>query len=56
MRFSQQHEDFRAMVRTVVERDIAPYVDDWEREGTFPAHELFPKLGEAGRLDYSGIA
>lgn len=50
MRFTDEHEQFRATVRGVVEREINPNVDDWERAGHFPAHELFPKLGAAGLL------
>jgi citronellyl-CoA dehydrogenase len=50
VRFSSEHDAFRKMVRDVVEREIAPHVDEWERAGTFPAHELFPKLGALGLL------
>ena len=50
MRFTEEHHAFRKMVRTVVEREIAPYVDEWEQAGTFPAHELVPKLAEIGLL------
>ncbi|PWW24098.1 citronellyl-CoA dehydrogenase [Geodermatophilus normandii] len=50
MRFTPEHHAFRKMVRDVVEREIAPHVDEWERAGTFPAHELFPTLGELGLL------
>ena len=50
MRFTAEHHAFRKMVRDVVEREIAPHVDEWERAGTFPAHELFPKLGDLGLL------
>ncbi len=48
MLFTREHDDFRAVVHEVVEKEINPYVDEWERAGTFPAHELFPKLGEVG--------
>jgi citronellyl-CoA dehydrogenase len=48
MQFTQEHEDFRRVVGEVVEKEINPFVDDWERAGTFPAHELFPKLGQVG--------
>ncbi len=48
MKFSDEHEQFRSTVRAVVEREINPYVDEWEQAGTFPAHELFPKLAEVG--------
>ncbi len=43
-----EHEQFRKVVRDVVENEINPYVDEWERAGTFPAHELFPKLAAVG--------
>jgi citronellyl-CoA dehydrogenase len=48
MTLTQEHEDFRRVVREVVEKEINPFVDEWERVGTFPAHELFPKLGHIG--------
>ena len=48
MQLTQEHEDFRRVVVDVVEKEINPYVDDWERAGTFPAHELFAKLGQVG--------
>jgi citronellyl-CoA dehydrogenase len=50
MRFTEEHDAFRKMVRTFVEREVQPHVDEWERAGIFPAHELFPKLGELGLL------
>ncbi len=50
MRFTDEHDDFRAMVRTLVDKEINPHIDDWEREGIFPAHELFPRLAEFGLL------
>jgi citronellyl-CoA dehydrogenase len=48
--FTEEHEAFRKTVRDVVEREIAPYVDEWENAGQFPAHEVFPKLGALGLL------
>jgi citronellyl-CoA dehydrogenase len=45
-----EHEQFRKVVRDLVENDINPHVDAWEAEGTFPAHELFPKLAAIGAL------
>jgi citronellyl-CoA dehydrogenase len=50
MHFTPEHELFRKTVRDFVEREIEPHVDRWEREGAFPAHELFPKLGALGLL------
>jgi citronellyl-CoA dehydrogenase len=50
MQFTAEHEQFRKVVRQVVEEEINPYVDEWEEAGTFPAHELFPKLAAIGAL------
>lgn len=50
MRFTEDHDLFRKMVRDVVDREINPHVDEWEAAGRFPAHELFPVLGAAGLL------
>ncbi|HWC37854.1 MAG TPA: acyl-CoA dehydrogenase family protein, partial [Acidimicrobiales bacterium] len=50
MNFTAEHQLFRKTVRDFVEREIEPHVDRWEREGAFPAHELFPKLGGLGLL------
>jgi citronellyl-CoA dehydrogenase len=41
---------FRATVREFVEKEINPHADQWERDGSFPAHELFPKAGALGLL------
>jgi citronellyl-CoA dehydrogenase len=45
-----EHEQFRKVVRDLVENEINPYVDEWEAAGTFPAHDLFPKLAAIGAL------
>jgi citronellyl-CoA dehydrogenase len=48
MQFTAEHEQFRKTVRDVVEHEINPHADEWERAGIFPARELFPKLGALG--------
>lgn len=48
--FDEDHIAFRKMVRRFVENEIQPFCDEWEAAGAFPAHELFPKLGELGLL------
>lgn len=50
MHLSEEHQAFRASVRSFVEREIEPCVDEWERAGGFPGHDLFAKLGRAGFL------
>ena len=44
---SQDHEDFRAMVRDFAEREVAPHVAEWDRAHHFPT-DLVPKMGELG--------
>jgi short/branched chain acyl-CoA dehydrogenase len=44
---SQDHEDFRAMVRDFAEREVAPHVAQWDRDHHFPA-DLVPRMGELG--------
>lgn len=50
MRFSEEHEAFRKVVRDFVDREIDPYCDEWEAAGVFPAHELFPKVAAIGAM------
>ncbi|MBK6503082.1 acyl-CoA dehydrogenase family protein [Candidatus Neomicrothrix parvicella] len=50
MTFTDEHELFRSTVRGFVETDINPHVDEWETAGTFPARELFTKMGALGLL------
>jgi citronellyl-CoA dehydrogenase len=46
--FTREHHEFRATVRRFIETEINPNADKWESDGTFPAHELFPKVGALG--------
>ena len=50
MKFTAEHDQFRKVVRDIVENEINPHVDEWEEAGIFPAHELFPKLAAIGAL------
>lgn len=47
--FGETHNIVRQSVRKFVDREIKPFVDDWEEEGRFPL-ELYKKAGEAGIL------
>lgn len=53
MKFTEEHLQVRKMIREFVEKEINPHVDEWEREGVFPAHDLFPKLAAHGLLGLS---
>jgi citronellyl-CoA dehydrogenase len=62
VRETEEHQIFRKTLRDLFEREIEPHVDGWEAARTFPAHELFPKLGAVGLLGleyeeaYGGMA
>jgi len=59
--FTEQHLELKKNLKKLIEKDINPYVDQWEKEGQFPAHEVFKKLGDAGFLgvtkptEYGGL-
>jgi citronellyl-CoA dehydrogenase len=50
MLFGSDHEQFRKVIRQLVEEEINPKADEWEAARIFPAHELFPKFGAVGAL------
>jgi len=50
MLFGSDHEQFRKVIRQLVEEEINPKADEWEAARIFPAHELFPKFGSVGAL------
>lgn len=50
MKFTAEHEALRRTARQFVEKEINPYVTEWENADIFPAHELFKKMGDLGLL------
>lgn len=48
--FGEEHNMFREFVRGFIEREINPFVNQWEAEEQFPAHELYKKMGNEGLL------
>ncbi len=50
MKFTEEHEQLRKTVRDVVDKEINPYVEEWEQEGLFPARTVFKTLGKLGLL------
>jgi citronellyl-CoA dehydrogenase len=48
--FNKDHEMVRKAVRDFVEKEINPYMDEWEAQGEAPLHELFKKMGDLGFL------
>src|SRR5690606_31404090 len=45
MIFTQEHEELRRTVRNFVDKEINPHVDEWEKAGRFPIHDIFRKAG-----------
>ena len=47
--FGEHHDLFRATVRSFVEKEIAPHVEEWEAAGRLPRW-IWPRMGELGLL------
>jgi alkylation response protein AidB-like acyl-CoA dehydrogenase len=47
--FTEDHEAFRASVRSFVEAELAPHAAEWEQEGCFP-DRVFKRMGDLGFL------
>jgi citronellyl-CoA dehydrogenase len=50
MLYTEQHRELMRSVTKFVQSEIDPHADEWEKEGAFPAHELFKKLGKQDLL------
>lgn len=50
MQWTHEHEELRRTLTRFIDKEVNPYVDDWERAEIFPAHELFKKMGTIGLL------
>ncbi|CAH3120939.1 unnamed protein product [Porites lobata] len=46
--FNEDHAELRASLNKFIQKEINPFVDEWENAKSFPAHELFKKIGSAG--------
>ena len=44
---SQDHEDFRKVVRDFAQREVEPHVAQWDKDAHFPT-DLVPKMGDLG--------
>ncbi len=50
MIFTAEHEALRRSTTQFVEKEINPYVAEWEAAGRFPMHDIFKKMGDLGLL------
>lgn len=61
MLFTQEHNELKRTVNKIIDEDLNPYVDEWEGNDIFPAHEVMKKLANAGLLgigkptEYGGL-
>jgi len=59
--YKSEHLSLMESLTKIIDKDINPFVDEWEEKGIFPAHEVFKKLGQAGFLgvnkppEYGGL-
>ena len=50
MILSHEHKELYRTVKKFVQDELNPHVAEWEREGTWPAHEVLKKMGALGLL------
>ena len=50
MKFSTEHRALEATVVKFCDKEINPFVAEWEKAEQFPSHALFKKLGDLGLL------
>lgn len=61
MHFTNEHVALQESVKRFVAKEINPHISEWEAAGTFPAHDLFRKMGALGFLgvtkpvEYGGL-
>ena len=49
--YDAEHEDFRTTARAFMEKEVAPFHDQWEKDGIVP-REVWTKAGDAGLLAF----
>ena len=58
---TSEHKALRKTVADFVKNELDPFVDEWEKAGKAPLHELFKKMGDLGLLgihkptEYGGL-
>jgi len=61
LEYTEDHSRFRKRLRTFLEKEVIPFVDQWEKEGIVPK-DVWKKMGQAGFLcmdvspKYGGLA
>ena len=61
MRLTAEHEALRRTTLQFVQNELNPYAVQWEKDGKFPMHDVFKKMGDLGLLgickpeEYGGL-
>ena len=50
MQLTHEHKEIHNTVKKFVENELNPHVEEWEKAGAYPAHEVFKRMGELGLL------
>ena len=50
MQLTHEHEELKRNLIRFIDKEINPFVDEWEAAEIFPAHQLFGKMGKLGFL------
>ncbi len=53
MIFTEEHNALRKTVSDFVDKELDPHVDEWEKAGQAPLHDIFKKMGDLGLLGIS---
>jgi len=48
--YNAEQKELQSTTRKVIESQVNPFADEWEKQKSFPAHQVFKKFGEAGLL------
>ena len=50
MILTHEHKELYRTVRRFVDEELNPHVEEWEKAGTWPAHDILKKMAELGLL------
>jgi len=59
--YNEEQKELQNTVKKLIDAEINPYGDQWEKDKIFPAHEVFKKFGDQGLLginkptEYGGL-
>ena len=48
--YNEEQKELQKNVKKLIDLEINPHCDQWEKEQIFPAHQVFKKFGDAGFL------